>query len=134
MTHNGPPKQSLNGISLYFALLQPGVLGLDLAQQGDVWICVLPQCQEILIGHASAGLVVCHDISQGQAKLNTRHNGINIDNVFQVLEALEGLRRVGAAARLQVRIAAHIGAHRNLPGHTPGRRRAGRSPSPGSLV
>ena len=64
--------------------------------------------EEVLIGHASAGLVSGHDIGARQANFGQGHDGIDIDYVFQVEQTLKGLHRVTAAARLEIGVPAHV--------------------------
>jgi hypothetical protein len=66
---HGPARSAIASQETRRGLLQLRVFRLGLLQNGDVWVGVFPQCQEILIGGTGFGCVALQGVGAGEAKV-----------------------------------------------------------------
>jgi len=57
-------------------MVQPGVLGLGLLEDGDVGVGIFPEGQEILVSGAALASVPCQAIGAGQTEMRQGTDGL----------------------------------------------------------
>src|SRR6266567_3282597 len=88
---------------------QPGVFRFGLLEDRDVWICVLPERQEILVGSLCLGLIAQQSESSAQLQMRQSAHRIGANNAAVSENLLKFRRGFNAPMGGQIRLAAHIG-------------------------
>ena len=82
---------------------------LRLLEDRDVWICVLPERQEILVGSLCLGLIAQQSESSAQLQMRQSAHRIGANNAAVIENLLKFGRGFNPLMSGQIRLAAHIG-------------------------
>src|SRR5215469_8484285 len=89
-------------------LLQLGVLGFGLFQDGDVWVGVFPESEEVVVSGFRFGWGARERIGTGKAEMSQRCYRRVPRYTPVIQDLLELLRRVSALLRSQIRLATQV--------------------------
>jgi hypothetical protein len=89
-------------------LLQSGVLGFGLFQDGDVGVGVFPQGEEVVVCGFRLGGIACHRVSTTELEVSQYPQWAVRDEAAMVEEFLKLLGGFIALVQKQIRWAAHI--------------------------
>ena len=105
-------------------LLELGVFGFGLLQDGDVGIGVFPEGKEVLISDVSFGGVAGKRIGAGEPEVDEGADGLVGNDAPVVEDFLKLSGGLRSLARLQVSLSAHMDGIQSKIGTAGGRRRS----------